>query len=85
MTELGAVVTDLSAVGGGVPDLLVSFRGQWFLVEAKSHKKISHRTQKHELTPAQTAWHAAQRAEICIAQDGEAAVTWLLGHTTRRL
>lgn len=85
ITGLGGIVTDLSAVGGGVPDLLVSFRGRWFLVEAKSHKSVSHRTKKHELTPAQVAWHGQQRAEVCIAETPDQAVTWMLSQVTRPL
>ncbi len=82
---LGAVVTDLSAVGSGVPDLLASFRGRFFVIECKSASKVSHRTKKHELTPAQVAWHAQQRAEVCIAETPDQAVTWLLSQVTRRL
>lgn len=39
LERLGATVTDLSAVGGGVPDLLVGFRGRNFLIECKDGKK----------------------------------------------
>lgn len=85
ITGLGGRVTDLSAVGGGVPDLLVSFRGRWLLVEAKSGKKVSHRTKKHELTPAQVAWHGQQLAPIAIVETPDEAITWLLGQVTGRL
>jgi len=32
---VGAVVTDIHRHGRGVPDLLISFRGRWYLVEVK--------------------------------------------------
>lgn len=37
---IGCGVVDLSAVGGGVPDLLVGYRGQNFLLEVKDPKRI---------------------------------------------
>ena len=39
LRQLGCVVHDLAAVGGGIPDLLVGARGRWVLIEAKSPKK----------------------------------------------
>jgi len=37
-TYCGALVADLSNAGGGVPDLLIGFRGMLFCVEIKSPK-----------------------------------------------
>lgn len=39
LRQLGCYVVDLSRAGGGVPDLLVGFRGTWFLIEAKDGSK----------------------------------------------
>lgn len=35
LRHIGAVVQSLASVGGGCPDLLVGFRGQWYLIEVK--------------------------------------------------
>jgi hypothetical protein len=48
LRRVGAMVADLSAVGGGVPDLLVGFRMQTYLLEVKSPKG--------KPTPAQVSW-----------------------------
>jgi hypothetical protein len=45
---VGATVADLSAVGGGVPDLLVGFRSRNHLLEVKGPQG--------KLTPAQEQW-----------------------------
>jgi hypothetical protein len=47
----GAGVLSLAAMGGGVPDLLVEFRGTLYLLEVKMPRE--------KLTPLQVAWHAA--------------------------
>jgi hypothetical protein len=36
LRQVGASVVDLSAVGRGVPDLLVGFRGRTYLLEVKN-------------------------------------------------
>ena len=52
---VGAMVVDLSRAGGGVPDLLIGWRGLWILVEVKDGRKPpSART----LTPDQVEFHA---------------------------
>lgn len=48
LTRVGAFVSQLS--GEGIPDLLVIFRGQTWLIEVKSAKG--------RLTDAQIEWHA---------------------------
>lgn len=50
----GAAVQSLASVGEGVPDLLVAFRGAWYVIEAKDGKKSSSRKR---LTAAEKAWH----------------------------
>lgn len=44
----GCFVQSLASVGKGCPDLLVSFCGRWFVLEAKSGKG--------RLNPAQVEW-----------------------------
>lgn len=59
----GAAVTDTSAVGGGFPDLVATFRNAVYLVEVKDGEKSPSR---RKLTPEQEAWHAQQRAKVHI-------------------
>lgn len=55
----GAFVVVLSAVGRGVPDLLVGFRGRWILLELKDGAKSPSRQM---LTAAQVAFAGACQA-----------------------
>lgn len=57
----GCSVAVLSAVGGGIPDLLIGYRGANFLVELKDPMQPKHR---HELTPEQQEFHAKWRGQI---------------------
>ena len=50
LRAIGAVVTDLSGNGKGVPDILVAFRGMFFLLEIK--------VAKGKLNELQTKWFA---------------------------
>ena len=50
LREVGATVVDLSAVGKGVPDLLVGHRGVTYLLEVKNVKG--------KTTPDQDAFYA---------------------------
>jgi len=50
LQEIGAKVTDLSRNGGGVPDLLVFYRGLTMLLEIK--------VPGGKLNPLQVKWHA---------------------------
>jgi hypothetical protein len=49
LQDVGAFVQSLADVGNGVPDLLVGFRGMWFVLEVKSAGG--------KLTSAQVGWH----------------------------
>jgi hypothetical protein len=55
LERCGAVVQSLAALGKGVPDLLVSFRGRLLLVEIKNGDRSP---SKRRLTAAQASWHA---------------------------
>lgn len=50
----GATVQSLAAVGNGVPDLLIGFRGRLSLLEVKDGDKAPSR---RRLTPDQANWH----------------------------
>jgi hypothetical protein len=54
LRKVGATVQSLAAVGAGVPDLLVGFRKQTFLVEVKNGQASP---SERKLTPAQVIWH----------------------------
>jgi hypothetical protein len=79
LRKVGATVTLLHQLGGGVPDLLVSFRQRWYVMECK--------TENGSHTPAQKDWIAEQRAPVyTVTSAGQAvefltnvAPDWLLG------
>lgn len=64
---VGADVVDLAAVGEGVPDILVAFRGVLYLLELK--------TAKGKLTPAEEAWHQAWRGPVAIVRSVDEALS----------
>ena len=66
---LGAEVQDLSRVGCGCPDLLVSHGGRSFLVEVKGARG--------KLTPDQRDWHNRWQAPVYIVRTVEEAVSLL--------
>lgn len=51
---VGACVQSLAAIGNGVPDLLVGFRGELYLLEVKDGAK---QPSKRQLTADQKNWH----------------------------
>ncbi len=62
LRSLGCLVQDLSAVGKGVPDLLVLLPcSKLVFVEVKSDTKTSHRATGKALTPRQEEFHKAWR------------------------
>jgi hypothetical protein len=54
LRAVGAVVQSIAGVGKGTPDLLIAFRGRWYVAEVKDGKKP--RSQR-KLTPAEQDWH----------------------------
>lgn len=64
LRKAGAHVTDLSAVGDGVADILVSYRGRWFPIELKDGTLPP---SKRLLTPAQKRWHREILATAYVA------------------
>ncbi len=72
----GAVVHSLAAVGNGVPDLLVAFRGQTILMEVKDGAKIP---SKQKLTPDQVDFHREWIGGSLSVVDGPDAALRALG------
>lgn len=54
LRKVGARVQSIAAVGKGCPDLLVAYRGRWFVAEIKDGDKSASR---QKLTEAETRWH----------------------------
>lgn len=67
----GAVVQSLAAIGKGVPDLLVSFRGSLFLLEVKDGSKVP---SAQKLTKDQLTWHQAWGAPVEVVKSPEQAL-----------
>ena len=71
LRKAGASVADLSAVGGGVPDLLVGFRSRNWCLEVKDGKKPP---SARKLTPEQQAWVDDWRGQWACVKSAEEAV-----------
>lgn len=71
LRRAGCAVQDLSAVGQGVPDLLVSRAGLNILLEVKDGKKPP---SARRLTPEQEAWHAAWPGDVWIVTNVDEAL-----------
>ncbi|GAB3763573.1 hypothetical protein GCM10028796_17310 [Ramlibacter monticola] len=63
LRRIGADVFSLAAVGDGIPDLLVGFRGTTYLLEVKDGSKPP---SARQLTDDQIKWHAAWRGGRCV-------------------
>lgn len=63
LRKAGAFVQSLAAVGGGVPDLLVGFKRQTYLLEVKDGLKPP---SARELTPDQIEWHMNWNGGVCM-------------------
>ena len=71
LRAVGASVQPLHTVGAGVPDLLVGFRGQNWLIEVKDGSKPP---SERKLTAAQVDWHGAWRGQVVTVKDGAEAL-----------
>lgn len=77
LRRCGASVQSLASVGGGVPDLLVGFRGHTLLIEIKDGQKPP---SERALTPDQVAWHSGWRgAQVWVITDVSEATAALGG------
>lgn len=63
LRKAGAEVTSLHQVGGGVPDLLVSYRNKWYLIEVKDGSKPP---SARMLTDDQRKWMVKQHASVWV-------------------
>jgi hypothetical protein len=71
LRKAGALVQSLAAIGQGVPDLLVSFRGNLLLLEVKDGSKPP---SGQKLTDAQKTWHQAWGALVEVVNSPEQAL-----------
>lgn len=71
LRKIGAEVTPLHTVGNGCPDLLVSHRGRWYLLEVKDAAKPP---SARMLTPDQVEWHRRQQAPVHVVKDAMEAI-----------
>lgn len=66
LRQVGASVEPLHAVGRGVPDLLVGYRGRTYLLEVK--------TDRGDLTDDQRAWHGRWRGHLAVIRTADEAL-----------
>lgn len=81
LLAIGCSVCDLSAVGGGVNDLLVGYRGRNVLIEVKDGRKPP---SARSLTPAQVIFRAEWRGQYDVATSVEEAIAAVQRHTLTR-
>lgn len=78
LQAVGVEVLDLSAVGHGCPDLLVSWRGVNVLVEVKNAQG------RNRMEATQAMFHNRWRGPLIIARSGMEALELLSKLTTGR-
>lgn len=66
LRSVGCTVVDLGAVGNGVPDLIVGYRGRNYLIEIKAPDDA--------LRENQRAWHASWRGQVAVARTTDEAL-----------
>lgn len=76
LRRMGFSVQPLSAVGNGVPDLLVGSRDRNVLLELKDPAQDPC---KRKLTPAQAIWHRDWRGQKAVVETLEQALEVLNG------
>ena len=74
LRSVGAAVQSLAAVGRGVPDLLVGFRGKLYLLEVKMPGE--------KLTPRELTWHTFWAGYASIVYSAEDAIDKLVNHAS---
>ena len=68
LKSIGCLIADMSAVGRGFPDLLVSFRGKLLLLEVKNPKA------RGKLNKLQQEWHEQWRGQAAVVYSIEEAL-----------
>lgn len=71
LRKLGCSVLDLSAVGKGCPDILVSRQGRSVLMEIKDGNKPP---SARKLRPQQITFHNAWQGEVVVVNDVDEAL-----------
>jgi hypothetical protein len=71
LRRAGVHVTSLAAVGNGVPDLLLSFRGRWFVAEIKDGAKY------WKLTSHQKLFIESAKADVLLLTCVDDVELWL--------
>lgn len=73
LRSVGAQVQSVATVGKGCPDVIVAFRGAWFVAEIKDGSKPA---SAQRLTPDEVEWHAAfsQQAPVHVWRDADEAL-----------
>jgi len=69
LRKIGASVASLHRLGGGVPDILVGYRGYNLLMEIKTPAKAS------KLNDRQLEWHAEWKGQACVVRCVEDALS----------
>ena len=66
LRKIGCFVQSLASLGKGCPDLLVGYRGKWYVIELKDGAKPQC---KQKLTPAEIDWmiNVQNRAPVHVA------------------
>ena len=75
LRKIGASVQSLASMGGGVPDLLVGWRGINVLFEVKDGSKPP---SARALTVAEADWHAKRAGRVVVVESAEQAQTALI-------
>lgn len=76
LRAVGATVQTLAAVGKGVPDLLVGYKGQTLLLEVKDGRKPP---SERKLTEDQLVWHRNWNGGPLAVVDGVDSALRMLG------
>lgn len=76
LRAVGATVQTLAAVGKGVPDLLVGYKGQTLLLEVKNGRKPP---SERKLTEDQLVWHRNWNGGPLAVVDGVDSALRMLG------
>ena len=79
LREAGAQVQSLAAVGKGVPDLLVGYRGANILIEVKDERQPP---SKRRLTPDESNWHIMWGGQVATVKNADEALDLLLSATS---
>jgi len=81
LRQVGAKVQPTHTLGKGVPDLLVAFRGNWFVLEVKDGEKVP---SKQALTEDEIRWHEefGQQAPVFVCNSVESALRTIGAQST---